>query len=420
MSTNSRWPAPSLRLSKGEARRFLLAHQRLWPPRRLQGKDGILEYVRQVGSIQFDPINVVGRNPDLVLQSRTRRYQPGLLEELLYGERRLVEVWDKAASIILTSDWPRFARHRERMRREHGSPSNPQMKAAPQVIEAIRDRGPLSSIDFKHQDRIRSDWGIPTTLARAALEILHAMGELVVDHRVGTRRAFDLTERLLPADLVSAPDPIDDSDYRAWQVLRRIGGLGLASPTASEYWLTSDQMKSRERQAILNRLVEAGELVAVAVEGLPDQRFFLRQADLPTLEAVRSKRPSQPKASFIAPLDNLMWQRDLLRLIFDFDYIWEVYKPAAQRKYGYYVLPVLYGDRFVARFDPKFDRTSGELTIANWWWEDGVRVDDRMSAALIVCVREFMRYLGAVHIRSGPKITRDKRLGWLSSRQLSR
>lgn len=420
MSTNSRWPAPSLRLSKGEARRFLLAHQRLWPPRRLQGKDGILEYVRQVGSIQFDPINVVGRNPDLVLQSRTRRYQPGLLEELLYGERRLVEVWDKAASIILTSDWPRFARHRERMRREYGSPSNPQMKAAPQVIEAIRDRGPLSSIDFKHQDRIRSDWGIPTTLARAALEILHAMGELVVDHRVGTRRAFDLTERLLPADLVSAPDPIDDSDYRAWQVLRRIGGLGLASPTASEYWLVRDQMKSRERQAILNRLVEAGELVAVAVEGLPDQRFFLRQADLPTLEAVRSKRPSQPKASFIAPLDNLMWQRDLLRLIFDFDYIWEVYKPAAQRKYGYYVLPVLYGDRFVARFDPKFDRTSGELTIANWWWEDGVRVDDRMSAALVVCVREFMRYLGAVHIRSGPKITRDKRLGWLSSRQLSR
>jgi uncharacterized protein YcaQ len=306
------------------------------------------------------------------------------------------------------------------MRREHGSPSNPQMKAAPQVIEAIRDRGPLSSIDFKHQDRIRSDWGIPTTLARAALEILHAMGELVVDHRVGTRRAFDLTERLLPADLVSAPDPIDDSDYRAWQVLRRIGGLGLASPTASEYWLTSDQMKSRERQPILSRLVEAGELVGVAVEGLPDQRFFLRQSDLPTLEAVRAKRSPQPKASFIAPLDNLMWQRDLLRMIFDFDYIWEVYKPAAQRKYGYYVLPVLYGDRFVARFDPKFDRTSGELTIANWWWEDGVRVDDRMSAALIVCVREFMRYLGAVHIRSGPKISRDKRLGWLSSRQLSR
>ncbi len=393
----------------------MLAHQRLWPPRRLQGKEGILEYVRRVGSIQFDPINVVGRNPDLVLQSRIGRYQPGLLEELLYRERRLVEVWDKAASIILTSDWPRFARHRERMRREYGRDSNPQMKAAPLVIEAIRERGPLSSIDFKEQERIQSDWGIPTTLARAALEILHAMGELVVDHRVGTRRAFDLAERLLPADLTSAPDPIDDdSDYRAWQVLRRIGGLGLASPTASEYWLASDRVKSRERQPILSRLVEAAELVAVAVEGLPDQRFFLRQADLPTLEAVRSKRAPQPKASFIAPLDNLMWHRELLRQIFNFDYVWEVYKPARQRKYGYYVLPVLYGDRFVARFDPKFDRTARELTIANWWWEEDVRVDDRMSEALRVSMKDFMRYLGASRIQLGPTIRRDQRLRWLS------
>jgi uncharacterized protein YcaQ len=393
----------------------------LWPPRRLQGKNGILDFVGRVGAIQFDPINVVGRNPDLVLQSRVGRYHPGLLEDLLYRDRQLVDGWDKAASIFLTNDWPSFARHRERMRREYGSASNPQMKAAPQVIEAIRERGPLSSIDFKHQERIQWTWGIPTTLARAALEILHAMGELVVDHRVGTRRAFDLAERLLPQDLLSAPDPIEhDPDYRAWHVMRRIGGLGLASPTASEYWLAIHQVKSGERQAILSRLVEAGELVAVGVEGLPDQRFFLRLADLSTLETVRRKRPPEPKASFIAPLDNLMWHRDLLRRIFDFDYIWEVYKPARQRKYGYYVLPVLYGDRFVARFDPKFDRTSGELTIANWWWEDGVRVDGRMSAALMVCVREFMRYLGAVRIRSGPKITQDKRLRWLSSPQLIR
>jgi len=421
MSNNSRWPAASLQLSKAEARRFILAHQMLWPPRRLQGKVGILEFVRRVGAIQFDPVNVVGRNPDLVLQSRVKSYHPGLLEELLYRDRQLVDGWDKVASIILTSDWPRFARHRERTRREYGRDSNPQMKAAPLVIEAIRQRGPLSSIDFKQQGRIQSDWGIPTTLARAALAILHAMGELVVDHRVGTRRAFDLAERLLPAELLAAPDPIEhDPDYQAWRVVRRIGGLGLASPVASEYWLAMDQMKSVERRPILSRLVEAGELVAIAIEGLPDQTFFMRQADLPTVEAVRSKRAPQPKASFIAPLDNLMWHRELLRQIFEFDYIWEVYKPARQRKYGYYVLPVLYGDRFVARFDPKFDRIAGELTITNWWWEDGVRVDGRMSAVLMICMRDFMRYLGASRIRAGRQISRDKRLAWLSSSQLSR
>lgn len=421
MSTNSRWPAPGLQLSKSEARRFILAHQMLWPPRRLQGKEGILEFIRRVGAIQFDPVNVVGRNPDLVLQSRVNRYHPALLEELLYRDRQLVDGWDKVASIILTSDWPRFARHRELMRREYGSDSNPQMKAASQVIEAIRERGPLSSIDFKQPERIQWTWGIPTSLARAALEILYAMGEVVVDHRVGTRRAFDLAERLLPAELLSAPDPIqDDSDYQAWRVVRRIAGLGLASPVASEYWLAMHQMKSGERRAILNRLVEGGQLLAVAVEGSPDQRFFLRRADLPTLEAVRAKRSPQARVSILAPLDNLMWHRDLLRRIFDFDYIWEVYKPERQRKFGYYVLPVLYGDRFVARFDPKLDRTAGELTIANWWWEDGVRVDERMSAALMVSMSDFMRYLGASRIRPGPKIKRDKRLRWLSSRQLIR
>jgi uncharacterized protein YcaQ len=247
------------------------------------------------------------------------------------------------------------------------------------------------------------------------------MGEVVVDHRVGTRRAFDLAERLLPAELLAAADPIEhDSDYQAWRVMRRIGGLGLASPAASEYWLAMHQMKSPERKAILIDLVEAGDLIAVGVEGLPDQRFFLRQADLPTLETVRRRRPPRPKASFIAPLDNLMWHRNLLRWVFDFDYIWEVYKPAPQRKFGYYVLPVLYGDRFVARFDPKFDRTAGELTIANWWWEAGVRVDERMSAALMVSMSDFMRYLGANRIRQGPKIRRDNSLRWLSSPPLNR
>jgi len=421
MSNSSRWPAPGLQLSKSEARRFILAHQMLWPPRRLQGKEGILEFIRRVGAIQFDPVNVVGRNPDLVLQSRVNRYHPGLLEELLYRDRQLVDGWDKVASIILTSDWPRFARHRIRIRQEYGSPSNPQMKAAPQVVEAIRERGPLSSIDFKHQDRIPSDWGFPTSLARAALETLHAMGELVVDHRVGSRRAFDLAERLLPAELLSMADPIEqDADYWAWRVLRRIGGLGLASPTSPEYWLAMNRMKSTERGPILKRLIEAGELIAVAVEGLPKQTFFMRPADLPTLETIRSRRAPRPKASFIAPLDNLMWHRNLLRWVFDFDYTWEVYKPEHQRKYGYYVLPALYGDRFVARFDPKFDRTTGELTIANWWWEAGIQADERMSAALMVSMRDFMRYLGAGRIRLGPKIRRDKRLRWLSTQQLVR
>jgi hypothetical protein len=116
-------PSPTIMVSKTHARRFLLAHQRLWPPRKLRGKVGILEFIRHVGCIQFDPINVVGRNPDLVLQSRIDKYRSAMLEELLYSDRQLLDGWDKVSSIVLAEDWPYFSRHRQLMRERHGDPS---------------------------------------------------------------------------------------------------------------------------------------------------------------------------------------------------------------------------------------------------------------------------------------------------------
>ena len=182
-------------------------HQHLWPPRRLSDKAGILGFIRHVGCIQYDPVNLVGQNSELVLQARVADYTPALLGELLYSERRLVDGWDKQASIHRVEDWPYFTRHRERSRREHGDPANPPMAIAAAVMDAIRERGPLCSADLEHQSTIDWWWGVPTRLGRAALEILYGMGELGVHHRVNTRRSFDLIERLLPADLLAAADP---------------------------------------------------------------------------------------------------------------------------------------------------------------------------------------------------------------------
>ena len=150
-------PSPTLRLSRAEARRFLLAHQHLWPPRALAGKAGTLDFIRHVGCIQYDPVNLVGQNPELVLQARVADYTPALLAELLYTDRRLVDGWDKQAAIYLTEDWPYFARHRAWARRDHGDPSNPPMAIADAVKDAIRARGPLCSADLGHNDTI--DWG---------------------------------------------------------------------------------------------------------------------------------------------------------------------------------------------------------------------------------------------------------------------
>jgi uncharacterized protein YcaQ len=434
---------PSLFLSQAQARRFMLTHQHLWPPRRLVGKAGIMDFVRHVGCIQFDPLNVVGRNPDLTLQSRVANYRSSQLEELLYADRQLLDGWDKMAAIYPITDWIYFARHRAYARQQqddpsryhlHGvssnadtdqakpSPTNSPVQIAPAVIEIIRQRGPLSSIDLKHIDeKVDWVWGSQIRVVRAALEILYATGEVVIHHRIGTRRVFDLTERILPAEQLAAPDPNPtDEDYQNWHVLRRVGGLGLANQSATDCWLGILGVKSRVRQTTLARLAERGDLVSVAVEDAPTGPFFIRAADLPTLESVQARRPPEPEAAIIGALDNLMWDRNLIRWLFDFDYVWEVYKPKAKRKYGYYVLPVIYGDRFVARFDPTFDKKRRVLTISNWWWEPGIGADDDMQAALATCFQDFMRYLDAMRIQLGEKVTGEETLRWVSglNRQL--
>ena len=118
-------PSPTLHLSRAEARRFLLTHQHLWPPRALAGKAGILDFIRHVGCIQYDPVNLVGQNPELVLQARVADYTPALLAELLYTDRQLVDGWDKQAAIHRVEDWPYFARHRERARARARRPVQP-------------------------------------------------------------------------------------------------------------------------------------------------------------------------------------------------------------------------------------------------------------------------------------------------------
>jgi uncharacterized protein YcaQ len=406
--------SPTITLSKRHARRFLLAHQHLWPPRKLRGKVGILEFIRRVGCIQFDPINVVGRNPDLVLQSRVNKYRPTMLEELLYSDRRLIDGWDKVSSIMPVEDWPYFTRHRQLMRERYGDPSNPPMEIAPMVLGAIRERGPLSSIDLKHSDKVDWSWGRASRLTKASLDVLYVMGKVLIHHRVGSRRVFDLAERLIPSSLISTPDPNETMrDYQEWHVLRRIGGLGLSNPSASEFRLGMLGVKGDVLLTTLARLVERGELTVLAVDGVPDRLFFARSMDLPTLEMAQTKRAPKARAAIIGALDNLLWDRNLLKWIFDFEYTWEVYKPVATRKYGYYVLPVLYGDRLVARVEPVFDRKTSELTLKNWWWEEGVQPDDRMRVALAACLKGFMHYLGASRIRLGKEVSGKADMEWV-------
>jgi uncharacterized protein YcaQ len=408
----------NVELTKQQARRFILAHQGLWPPYELEGKSGVLDYVRRVGCIQFDPLNIVGRNPELVLQARASDFRPAMLEELLYEDRKLLDGWDKNMSIYGVEDWPYFCRRREHAQRYYGDSSRPATSVLPQVRQAIEEQGPLSSIDLDFDQTVDWSWA-PTRLARAALESMYAWGELIIHHKVNTRKVYDFASRHIPEELLSASDPNEtEEQFHDWYVLRRIGSVGLLWNKAGNAWLGMRGIKSKERTAALTRLLRRGKVIEMCVEGM-EPPLYMRSEDRMNLDKTLDSDDLLPRAVILAPLDNLLWDRRFAEELFDFYYVWEVYKPVAERRYGYYVLPILYGDRFVARFEPGRDKKSGALLIKNWWWEDGVNPSEKMQSDLLDCFKRFLDYLGTDELRMGSKTAEQAGLDWLTSAAVS-
>jgi uncharacterized protein len=355
---------------------------------------------------------MAGTSPELVLQARVAGFRPHMLNELLYRDRRLLDGYDKVMSIYPVEDRPYFRRRYDAAAARFGNHEQPVAAILPEVRQEIERRGPLSSLDLDFHESVDWAWA-PTRLARAALESMYLWGELVIHHKVHTRKVYDFAHRHLPADLLDATEPNPaDEQFHDWYMLRRLGGLGLCWNLSGEAWLGMTGMKSRERNAALQRLIARGEVQEVSVEGV-SRPCYLRTQDLPLLEETLGRGPIRPRAAILAPLDNLLWDRRFIQELFGFYYIWEVYKPAAQRQFGYYVLPILYGDRFVARFEPVLDKKSRVLTVKNWWWEEGVRPSKQMQAELQRCVRRFMGFLGATSLELDSRVTEQPHLEWL-------
>ena len=399
-----------MKLTKKQARQFILTYQNLINPRTLQGKKGVLDYIKQVGCIQYDPLNMVGYNSNLVLQTRIENYRPEYLEELSYTDRKLLDGWDKNMSIYSLDDWPYFQRYREEAYQRYGHNSDSITEILAEVRETLKKNGPKSSLELKFDSIVDWAWA-PTRAARAALESMFFWGELIVHHKVGTRKYYDLAEKNLPAALISSPDPNKTlEDYLDWHVKRRIGAIGLLWGRPSDAWLGIHWMKSKERIAAFSRLEKKGEILSIEVEDI-EYPFFIRKEEVVLLDQTINE--INPQVSFIAPLDNLLWDRKLIKEIFGFEYTWEVYKPVSERKYGYYVLPVLYGDKFIARFEPKFNRKTKILEIINWWWEPDTVISEDLQKAIIICFDHFSNYLGATGIKINSQSNTATNISWI-------
>ena len=403
----------TIEITRSHARRFILTHQCLLPPRTVSGKQDILDFFNRVGCIQYDPLNIVGNNPELVLQSRFKNFKPEILEQMLYTDRTLVDDLDKMMAIYPVKDRPYFHyRQLEEAKRDRRRNADHTLAVIPEIRKEIEERGPLSSIDFDHDRKVAWSWG-PTRLAKVALDDMYYQGELVIHHKLNTRKFYDLASRHIPADILNAPDPHrTHEEYQDWHVHRRLRSLGLAWSRAG-IWPWIHKTGTKERVAILERLVERGEIENVKIEEIK-YPFYVSRMDISTLEKSMKMDDILQQAAIIAPLDNLMWDRELINALFGFNYRWEVYKPVKEREYGYYVLPVLCGERFIARFEPGRDQKNGALVIKDWWWEKDVEITPDIQNALKNCFGDFLDYLDTDKLKINKRIVDREGLDWLS------
>ncbi len=402
--------SPPRTISREVARRFLVVRHLLAPPRALPAEDAsVLAVVDRLGSLQFDPLEVAGRNHDLVLHARVAGYRRSWTDHLLYDRRHLFEAYNKGLSILPVRElpwhrltWDRHRRaHEAGIFQEHG-------EHVEELLERIRGAGPISTADLERSEAIDWYWG-PAAKSRAVLEALAEAGILGIARRDGNRRSYDLAERLFPAGLLA--ERVPEREQLLHRLLSRYRAHGLLGATGqSEIFLgfgpgtmLEDGAPRPRRAELLAELVERGELVPVAVEGerrlrhvITDELPLLAQAEREVAEG-RGPGGEPPGVALLAPLDPLAWDRDLLRSLFDFDYVWEVYVPAAKRRWGYYVLPILFGDRLVGRVEPRIDRAARAVRVLGAWWEAGFDppAADGFVAALADALDAYRAFHGA-------------------------
>jgi uncharacterized protein YcaQ len=394
-------------ISSDAARRYLVTRHFLSPARALPGKPAsVLTVLRRLGSIQFDPIALAGRNHDLMLHARIDGYAPDWCDDL-YAQREIFETTNKALSFIPADEFPWYRVNAGRKGpRFHAAALSENAAVAKQVLARIRGEGPLSSADFEQESGATKNWfGLPENAVRSVLEAYTVAGVIGLARRDGNRRYYDLVERLLPAELLDEKVPEREQLLHKQLSRHRAHGLLGAGGAGGTFARIANP---DVRKTLHAELVERGELVPVTVEGMRSKRF------VPAAEIASVEAPPEPAhtVAFIAPFDSLLWDTKLLADLFGFDFVWEGFFKPEKRRWGYYVLPVVFGDRFVGRIEPRIDRDQRSVEVLGLWWEDGFapkRADGFVDACRDA-LRAYVRFAGCGSLTWAPRLAAEQRL----------
>ena len=379
-------------LSLETVRKLAVVKQGLHQRPATADRQALLESIHRIGLLQLDTVSVVARSHYLVILSRVGLYNPEDLDALLYPDRHLFQQWAHAACLIPVKDYEYFAPViHARRGNSHWSlrrvGENPQA-VLDEVMAEIKKRGPLASKDFKDSSSDKRSWW-NWKPAKAALDVLHTQGYLMIDRRVKFQMYYDLAERVLPASVNTPGKTIDD--WNRWAAHQSIKHLGVATAKhASDYY----RQKISETQEKLQSLAQEGTIVPIEVEGWKETTYV--HADDRTLIEEIENGAHQPKlTTFLSPFDNLTWNRKRLLELFGFEFSIEMYIPKVKRKYGYYLMPILHNGRFIGRIDPKADRKTNTLIIQAMYLEPGEDVNEELLEGLTKAIEEFMAFHGS-------------------------
>jgi len=391
-------------ISKLTFRRFLLGQQGLWPGRRFKGLNGVEPAFRQIEALQLDPLNIVARSQEIAMYGRVLDFKPEHLYQMAYEKRKAFDYggWLAMYPMEELPFWRTYMRRRADFGRWGIGFARKNATLMKEVHAALKERGPLGNRDF--EGNALKEWSYrgrkETSLV---LYYLWLTGEVMISHRKGFDRYYDLRERVAPAEFHHVASEKESEDFFA---RKSIALLSIMREKRFRYsWVDSisRNVSPKEADTKLAEMYAQNIITSLQLEGSKEKWIVLTK-DLPLLEQLESgripkawrplKSTTEEEVTLLAPLE-MVSARGRAKLVFDFDYIWEVYKPLHQRRWGYYTLPILYGDDLVARLDPKLDRTTGTLQILGFWQEDDAPKDEAFASALANGLTRFANLTGA-------------------------
>ena len=379
-------------ITKEQACRYMLAKNGLLGAHIFRGEDGLIDYVHQAGCVQFDPVDVCGRSHELAFLARVKGFTHEMLYSLLYEKRQLIDFFDKNMCIMAVEDWPHLSFVRESFRRQTRSREAVDPIAG-EILALVHENGHMSARELDMKEKADWYWS-SSSLGRVALETLYFRGDLVIHHKTGTIKSYALASDCLPEEILSAPSPFrNDLQRQMWQVMRRIGAVGMLWNAPSDAWLGVDGLNMQSRNEVFRALEELRVIAPVQVEGIP-KPLYVQTEDFDLLMRCREPITSEKRARLLAPLDCMLWDRKLIASLFDFSYKWEIYTPEDQRHYGYYVLPVLYDEGFIGRIEPVCDRRADALVVRRFWPEAGKKISNRCLWDVEDALNDLRRFHG--------------------------